>query len=249
MGTRGIITYHSIDDSGSVISITPACFQRHVEWIVRAGVSVRSLDAILERKPKDDQHALAITFDDGYLNVAERAAPLLREHGLPATVFVVSGRAGRDNGWERARGSHIPMLPLLDWDALGRLSESGVQVGAHSRTHPHLTRLPDSAIEDELAGCAEEIERRIGTRPVALAYPYGNTDARVAGIARRVFNVGVTTRFRTLDGPVDPLLVPRLDAWYFREPGSLESWGSTSFHLRVLARDTVRRVRRLVRPD
>jgi len=249
MGTRAILTYHSIDDSGSVLSVPPSRFQQHVEWMRRSGIEVRSLEAMLSPDSRSDQHALAITFDDGYLNVAERAAPLLREYGLPATVFVVSSRAGKDNGWERTRGSHIPVLPLLDWDALGRLAESGVQVGAHSRTHPHLTRLPDSAIEDELAGCADEIERRIGKRPIALAYPYGNTDDRVVGIARRLFSVAVTTRFRTLNSHEDRAMVPRLDAWYLRNPGLLEAWGSTGFQLRVLARDSVRRIRRLVRPD
>jgi len=249
MGTRAILTYHSIDESGSVLSVSPSRFQQHVEWIRHSGIAVRPLDAMLSSGPRDDQHALAITFDDGYLNVAERAAPLLRDHGFPATVFVVSGRAGGDNGWERARGSRIPVLPLLDWDALGRLAESGVQIGAHSRTHPHLPRLPDSAVQDELAGCADEIERRVGTRPTAVAYPYGATDNRVADIARRLFLMGVTTRFRTLSTDEDPVLVPRLDAWYFRAPGSLEQWGSTAFQLRVLVRDSVRRVRRLVRPD
>ena len=249
MGTRAILTYHSIDESGSVLSVSPLRFQEHVEWMRRSGIAVRPLDAMVSADAHDGQHALAITFDDGYLNLTERAAPLLRDHGLPATVFVVSGRVGRDNGWERARGSRIPVRPLLDWDALGRLHESGVQIGAHSRTHPYLPRLVDSAIEDELAGCADEIERRLGTRPIAVAYPYGATDSRVAGIARGLFRVGVTTRFRTLGALEDPALVPRLDAWYFRSPASLESWGSAKFQLRVLARDGARRMRRLVRPD
>ena len=232
-----------------MLSVTPSRFQEHVEWMRRSGIAVRPLAAMLAPESRDGQHAVAITFDDGYLNVAERAAPLLLAHALPATVFVVSGRAGGDNGWARASGSRIPVLPLLDWDALGRLAESGVEIGAHSRTHPHLPALSDAAIEDELAGCADEIERRIGRRPVALAYPYGSVNARVADIARRQFRVACTTRFRALGAHEDRALVPRLDAWYFRAAGSLESWGSPAFQLRIRLRDSARRARRLVRPD
>ncbi len=246
---RAILTYHSIDDSGSVLSVPALRFRQHVEWMTRSGLAVRPLVSMLEDDPSDNTHAVAITFDDGYLSVAEHAAPLLRAHGLPATMFVVSGRAGGDNGWERARESHVPLLPLLDWDALGRLAEAGVQIGAHSRTHPHLPHLPDSAIEDELAGCADEIERRLGQRPVTLAYPYGCTNARVAAIARRHFRVACTTRFRTLHDHEDPVLLPRLDAWYFRHAGFLERWGSPGFRVRVRLRDSARRARRLLRPD
>ena len=53
MGTRAILTYHSIDDSGSVLSVSPARFQQHLEWMVRSGIAVRTLDAMLSPDAHD----------------------------------------------------------------------------------------------------------------------------------------------------------------------------------------------------
>jgi peptidoglycan/xylan/chitin deacetylase (PgdA/CDA1 family) len=86
-------------------------------------------------------------------------APLLKEYSLPATVFIVAGQVGRTNAWGGRADPRIPTLPLLGWERLALLGERGVRLGAHTMTHPHLTKLPPHALEDELAGAAELIRR------------------------------------------------------------------------------------------
>ena len=92
---RAILTYHSIDPSGSPISIDQPTFARHVAWLASGAARVVDVGELLTLSDQDD--AVAITFDDGFANLRDQAWPLLREHDWPATVFVVSDLAGTTN--------------------------------------------------------------------------------------------------------------------------------------------------------
>ncbi len=107
---KAIVTYHSIDGSDSVISVDRDTFRRHVEWLCAANVPVRPLSDLVQPECAE---GIALTFDDGFENFATDAWPILRAHRLPATVFVVSDRVGRDNGWDSG-DVRIPRLPLMD---------------------------------------------------------------------------------------------------------------------------------------
>lgn len=239
---RAILTYHSIDSSGSPVSCSLDVFERHVQWLRAGHVRVITIDELLALPASAD--AVAITFDDAFMNFGELAAPRLLAHGLPSTVFVVSDQVGRTNAWGGRTARGIPDLPLLGWPALGRLQEQGVMLGAHSRTHPDLTGLSPARMEDEVRGSADAIARETGVRPSLFAYPYGRVDARAAGIVADVFRYGCTTEFQVLEAQTTAVRLPRLDAFYFREPGLLESWGTPAFERFVARRHRLRRLRR-----
>ncbi len=242
---RGILTYHSVDPSGSPISIAPEDFERHAAWLASGAVRVVPLAELLALP--DDADACALTFDDGFESFAAEAWPRLRDRGLPATMFVVTGRVGTDNAWGGVDEPGIPRLPLMDWDALGRLAEEGLELGAHGRTHPHLDQLDDAAQADEIAGSADDLERRTGARPTTFCYPYGDLDARAVALARAHFARACTTELRALSAADDACRLPRLDAYYYRAPGTLEAWGSPAFRARLWARRAARDLRRRLR--
>lgn len=238
---RAILTYHSIDRSGSVISIEPAAFRRHAEWLSRSGVSVVGLRGLLDLEP--GRPAVALTFDDGFANFASEAWPVLEGYGFPATLFVATGHVGTVNAWESGDGP--PLLPLLDWPELGRLAEQGVMLGSHSMSHTDLRRSTDGALIDELERSADRMKAETGFEPAVFAYPYGRVDERVANATRARYSLAVTTEFRELRAGDDPLRLPRLDAWYFRETGRLEAFGTSSFRRFVTVRRQLRRARRI----
>ena len=242
---RAVLTYHSLDDSGSPISIEPASFAAHVRWLASSSVRVVALETLVRevRGGDDAGDAVALTFDDGFANFGEHAAPLLAELGLPATVFVVSAHAGRTNAWGGTPDDGIPTLPLLDWQALGRLSECGIALGGHTRTHARLDALSGAALEDEIAGGAEDMVAQLGRRPTAFAYPYGATSHDATRCVGRHFEVGVTTQFLPLGTGDDAVLLPRLDAYYFRRPDGLRHWGSVRFRAYLRVRATARAAR------
>ncbi|MDQ3242732.1 MAG: polysaccharide deacetylase family protein [Gemmatimonadota bacterium] len=241
---RAILTYHSIDPSGSVISVGEAEFARHVRWLAGGSVEVVPLEALASVPDADD--AVAITFDDGFSNFSA-AAPLLEAHDLPATVFVVTDFVGGASTWSSSMRDDVPTLPLMEWAQLAGLHESGISIGAHTRTHPHLTRLDGAALADEVHGSAERIELEIGVRPRAFCYPYGSFDDNVEREVAAGFELACGTDLRVLEEDDQLHRLPRLDMYYFREPGKLESWGTPRFERYLRLRAGARRLRAAMR--
>jgi peptidoglycan/xylan/chitin deacetylase (PgdA/CDA1 family) len=108
--------------------------------------------------------------------------------------------------------------------------------------------LSDSAVEDEVVGSMDEIQRETGRRANTFAYPYGYWSATAASIVARVCSHACTTELRLLSAGEPRHLLPRLDMFYLRGWGRLESFGSISFRAYVGARAQVRLVGQWVRP-
>lgn len=84
---------------------------------------------------------------------------------------------------------------LAGWDAAQALVRAGMEVGAHTLTHPHLTTLPPEAQKREIGGSIELIERRLGVRIRGFAYPGGDYDARTLEVVGTLgLPYAVTTR-------------------------------------------------------
>ncbi len=238
---RAILTYHSIDDSGSSISVSPSTFASHVRWLRSGHVRVTSIPELLSLPAKTD--AVALTFDDGFCNFATDAAPLL--HGLPVTLFIVTDHVGRSNSWRGRESPGIPTMPLLDWPALAQLVAAGVTLGAHTCTHADLTALTAAALEDELSGSREQLRKETGVAADCFAYPYGSLNSAIAAAVARTFRWACTTELRVLGRREAAAELPRLDMFYFRQPGHLESWGTPRFQAYLATRRVLRRGRRI----
>ena len=243
---RAILTYHSIDASGSVISIDEATFRRHADWLAAGHVRVVSMPEMLSLENGAD--AIALTFDDAFANFADTAWPILRDRGLPATLFVVTGRVGTDNAWGDLDQPGVPRLPLMDWDSIGTAREQGVDIGSHTRTHRRLMDLGPAALEDEIEGSASLIAQRLGARPMGFAYPYGAHGPGSEAVVRGAYRWACTTELATLRAGGSPHRLPRLEAYYYRRPGALESWGTSGFGRRIAITRLARRTRRWLVP-
>ena len=242
---RAILTYHSIDESGSPISMAEAVFRSQIAWLAKGHVKVVSLETLMRMPPSSN--AVALTFDDGFVNFGDIAAPLLADHGLPSTLFVVTDAAGRTNRWNGRPGRGVPELPLLNWGSLQRLADQGVDLGAHTRTHPDLAKAAPAQLQDEISGSAERIHSETGRTPTAFAYPYGSVSDAAVGIVATRFTWGCTTEMRSVGTDEARALLPRLDMYYLREAGQLERWGTIRFRCHLTLRASARRVRRGLR--
>lgn len=238
---RAILTYHSIDESASVISTSPALFRKQVDALVSRGVEVLPLESICDARP--EAWAVALTFDDGFANFGTYAWPVLRERGLPATLFLVSGQVGLTNSWEHGSHAEIPELPLLGWDDLGRLAEEGLSLGSHSASHADLSRGSPACLHEEIVGSAVEIHARTGVMPKTFAYPYGRWCGEAEIEVSRTYEKACTTDLCPIRGEEHPHRLPRIDTHYFRSPALLMSWGSRRLRYRVGLRRQLRRLR------
>lgn len=220
MGALPILTYHSIDPSGSVVSVPPALFRSQMASLAAAGWStLRLAEAVrvLESgRPVPARH-LVLTFDDAYRNVYTEAFPVLQLHGFHATVFAISRWMGKTNEWP---GHEPPLgvLPLMTWEEAREMQRHGVEVAAHTRTHPDLTQISAAVGADEIVGSKRDIEDRLGTAVETFAYPYGSISPEAVEVVREHFIGACTTRLGKPDSDTDLHLLPRIDAYYVRRP-------------------------------
>jgi peptidoglycan/xylan/chitin deacetylase (PgdA/CDA1 family) len=236
-----ILTYHSIDDSGSVISIRPESFAAHIRLLAAGRRPVVPLSRV-----RHVPGSLAITFDDGLESFYHVALPLLLEHRMPATVFVVSGYAGKSSDWP-SQPPEVPRMPLMSWEQIRECSRAGVQIGCHTVSHPRLPDLKAEDIERELNQSRTDIEQQIGRPVEVFSYPYGAVDNVSRACASRHFRLACGTQLAYLGACDDPLCLPRLDCYYLRNPQWFAQLNGTAGELYISARAVLRRAATAIR--
>jgi peptidoglycan/xylan/chitin deacetylase (PgdA/CDA1 family) len=178
LGDRGVVVaFHRVSDAyrdGLTCSVKD--FESFCRFFVRH-FTVIPLSEMVSRMESGQSlsGALAITFDDGYRDNYELAAPILRSLGLPATFFVVTDfiESKTVAWWD---SECVPPPPWMDWAHVRQLHEDGFEIGAHTRTHANLGEVTGGNAEREIAGSRREIEERLGTPVRLFSYPYGRSE-------------------------------------------------------------------------
>src|SRR4051794_23387698 len=101
---------------------------------------------------------VALTFDDGFANVLRHGAEPLARHGMRAIQFLVADLLGRSNEWEvkqgEAREALMDAAQIKEWLAAGH------EIGAHTLTHPYLTRISPEQAREEISASKKKLEDR-----------------------------------------------------------------------------------------
>lgn len=235
--TRAVITFHSIDSSGSVLSFTQASLARLLAALRRDQVPIVSFQELC-RIPR----GATLMFDDGIGTILNNALPVLRSFAAPGHLFVVSNYVGTNNRWP-SQPRHVATLPLLSWDELAACQSAGLTIESHTANHPDLRQLSDAAVHDEIEQSNAAITQRLGVRPTLFAYPYGLRDQRVAAIVRSRYAAAFTTQLDYLPATLDPASVPRLDSYYLRSAPWIERPLATATKGYLRLRSLLRRLR------
>ncbi len=180
MSSLPILLYHSINDDPpewiAPYTVTSRAFAEQLDAVVASGRTVVTADAVvaaLRGGPPLPDHAVALTFDDGFRDFERTALPLLAERSLPATLFVTTGALAPLNR------SVLPPAAMLTLGQVSALARSGVGIGAHSHLHEQLDTLARPAALRELARPKLILENALGREVGLFAYPHGFNDARV----------------------------------------------------------------------
>ncbi|MGZ4256565.1 MAG: polysaccharide deacetylase family protein [Gaiellaceae bacterium] len=200
-----VLFYHRVSDDRDELAVSPRRFRQQMAYLADEGYRAVGLLEALESEGAE--RLLALTFDDGFRDVAENALPALADHGFRATVFVstavVDGTASFS--W------YAEQPPVLGWDEIERLDREGTLLfEAHSLTHPNLVALDDDTCRAEIAGSKQVLEEHLGRPVLAFCYPagaYGERERRL--VAEAGFTVATSVEPGLNLPGVDPLELRR----------------------------------------
>jgi peptidoglycan/xylan/chitin deacetylase (PgdA/CDA1 family) len=150
------------DPLGYELSVTPEDFSNQMAWLHEQGYIGMRMDGItgcLRGEAPCPAKAIALTFDDGYADAYTDVLPVLQRHGLLATFYIVSSFVGQPG--------------YMTWEQIAALRDAGMEIGAHSASHPDLTILDWETASYEIAQSRADLERQLGINITSFCYPTG----------------------------------------------------------------------------
>jgi peptidoglycan/xylan/chitin deacetylase (PgdA/CDA1 family) len=211
-----IAMYHSIAHTTNPryarFALAPELLQEQLDALVDGGWHTLTVaefaSARISGRPLPE-NSVVLTFDDGFTDFVTVALPMLAERNLRATLYVPTGLVGDASRWMISERE--TERPLLDWGQLAEVAAAGVEIGAHSHTHPQLDRLPLWRLAAELRRPRELLEDQLQVPVSTFAYPYGY---RTAAVRRTVAEAGYVAACAVDDLPAassdDRYELPRL---------------------------------------
>jgi len=167
-----VLMYHEFGDAGSDLYVRKGDFVAQLKYLREKGYRTLTLEEmydILHGRSDPGERDIVLTFDDGYLSHYEFVYPLLKEYGMKGAFFIIPGYIG-------AKG-------YLTWQQVIAMARDGMDIGAHSYTHPDLRSIRSmSRMTRETLGAREDIERRISMPVRFYCYPGGRYDGRLPGL-------------------------------------------------------------------
>ncbi len=174
-----ILTFHKVDPSfeWGVTRITPSQFKRILEFFIQEGFVTISLRQFFDPAYSLPLKPVVMTFDDSYESIYTHAFPLMEQYGFTATVFIITGYAGKINTWDVNLGWR--RFRHLSWDHVVQLKKAGFEIGSHTVHHPDLTRMNGFLLKSELEKSKKQIEDKIGEAVHFISYPFGRYNTEV----------------------------------------------------------------------
>jgi len=211
-----IFCYHRLVDKVRYpgTEITPAAFEAQMKELKEKGVTVISMQDLLAWKRGEKNippRCAVITFDDGWKSQYEVAWPILKKFGYPVTMFIYT---------EGVRGGSLGGGEAITWEQLADMRDNGVDIQAHTATHQDLReghtvmviepggkrtkkKLTgadyEKWVQNEVVGCKELLEQRLGIKVNCFAVPFGNYNEHVKELAR---NAGYEAMFTVYGQPI-----------------------------------------------
>ena len=231
-----VLMYHSVTPYSAdpyLVTVSPERFDQQMRWLRRRGLrGVCMRELLSARAGGGGRNLVGLTFDDGYVDFARHAVPVLRRYGFTGTVFAIAGRLGGDNAWD-VKG---PRKPLMTAEQLREVAAAGMEVGSHGMQHVSLRGVSDADLDEEVNRSRQLLRALSGEEVTGFCYPYGDIDEHVVnrvqaagyGYGCAIWRSVLTSRHalpRTYVGEADSW--PRLRAkavrhwlrWDYRGPG------------------------------
>ena len=169
-----VLLYHRVSDGfRDNVTIGVEAFDTQMRYLADHHRLV-SLDALLDPAAlPDDGPLVAVSFDDGYLDNYQNAAPILLKHGVHATFFVSTDHVGQGLAFAHDVAKLGRGLPNMSWDHIRAMRAEGLGFGSHTANHVNLAQADDATAEAELARSKAALQAELGIERPLFAYPFG----------------------------------------------------------------------------
>ena len=183
-----ILLYHSIgaaDRSDYLkLRVDNDSFNRQMEYLREKKYNVVPLTELINKLNSGaemrGQKFISLTFDDGYADNLEFAAPVLKKYGFSAAVFITTGyldgRGRGDNYWDK--------WGYLTTENIRELVSFGFEIGSHSCSHRLLISLDDIGLRREISDSKKALEGTAKNKVTLFSYPHGAFNKRVENILK-----------------------------------------------------------------
>lgn len=170
-----ILLYHRVSDEfRDNVTIGIERFDQHMAYISKH-YQVVSLKQVVENDiPRNaSKPVLAVSFDDGYLDNFENAAPILMKHQIPCTFFISTDMIRENKPFDHDLRALGFGLDNMNWAQVQTMHRWGFHFGSHTRNHVNLAEISDDLAFQELQGSLNDIRTQLDQEDVFIAFPYG----------------------------------------------------------------------------
>ncbi|NBT23275.1 MAG: polysaccharide deacetylase family protein [Verrucomicrobia bacterium] len=212
---QAILCYHKIAKPPKHARIKglyldPALFSRQMEELSSRGFASDPPG----RPDGTAKNRFTISFDDGFLNNLTEALPRMQKSNLRAINYLVADRLGQTSDWEGREGGEAD--PLMSESQIKEWLSAGHWIGAHTCTHPRLSRLSREQAKEEIFSSKKKLEDRFGIPVEHFAYPYGDYNQITVELVRSAGFKTACTMHRGINLPATSLF--ELKRWTARYP-------------------------------
>lgn len=212
-----ILMYHSISQSTNPkfkqFSVPPTLFAEHMAYLYQHDYTTLSATQFIQirvqGKDKLPERSVLVTFDDGFADFFTEALPVLRWYGFVATLYITTAFINGTSLWMQHEGETTHSM--LTWDQLLEINKCGIEIGAHSHSHPQLDILPLSLARDEIVRCKRLLEDKLSQEVWSFAYPHGYHSAAIQRLVREAgYTSACAVKYEMNTETTDPFALARL---------------------------------------
>jgi len=212
MGAQAIpvLVYHRFDPSQAApMTVRTSTFQSQILWLQEHHYRIVPLHAVIGELHNHSvgEKEVTITVDDGHRSVFTEMFPVIVKYHIPVTLFIYPSAI--------SNASYA-----LTWEQIKQMQASGlVEVQSHTYWHPNFRRERarlspaeyDAFVTMQLVRSKDVLQKRLGIKIDALAWPCGIYDSSLEEAAR---HAGYDTAFAFAGGSAhagcDLLAIPRI---------------------------------------
>jgi peptidoglycan/xylan/chitin deacetylase (PgdA/CDA1 family)/glycosyltransferase involved in cell wall biosynthesis len=184
-------TYIQIDKFKNIL--------KYLRWFGKNPVTFSDLIQACHGRRPFPSRPILLTFDDGYRDTLELAAPALVETKMRATLYLLADQTLLSNEWDTHSDPNESTSPLLSPSERRRLFETGAfEIGSHGLRHRSLSELPIGERDYEISESKRLLENEFGSEIHSFAYAFGthsDEDALCVNRTGYQFAVGTDSHF------------------------------------------------------